>query len=47
MTIDLFKGYLPGIHMLDIPTILFSKAIKEPSFEEMLLCPAQVELGKF
>lgn len=37
MTIDLFKGYLPGIHMLDIPTILFSKAIKEPSFEEMLL----------
>lgn len=37
MTLDLFHGYSSGIHTLDIPTILFSKAIKEPSFEEMLL----------
>lgn len=37
MTIDLFHGYSSGIHTLDIPVILFSKAIKEPSFEEMLL----------
>ena len=37
MTIDLFHGYSSGIHTLDIPTILFSKTVKEPSFEEMLL----------
>lgn len=37
MNIDLFKGYSSGIHTLDIPTILFSKAAAGPTFAEMLL----------